>query len=108
MFAAALYPLLLGTLAPATPRFAPGLAIAAGAALALLVGAPRWSTCAATSPARPWPTSVFRLRRRTGGAQAQYSLARRHHPLGDVAAGLHAAAGGTGTKVSFKAANPGQ
>jgi hypothetical protein len=32
MFAAAVYPLLLGTLAPATPRFAPGLAIAAGAA----------------------------------------------------------------------------
>ena len=35
-------------------------------------------------------------RRRAGGAQAQDSLARRHHAPGDVAAGVHAAAGSAG------------
>ena len=35
-------------------------------------------------------------RRRTGGAQAEDSLARRHHPLGDVAAGVHATPGSIG------------
>jgi hypothetical protein len=54
MFAAAVYPLLLGTLTPASPRFAPWLAMSAGAALALLVGVSRvavhahsWSEVAA-------------------------------------------------------------
>jgi membrane-associated phospholipid phosphatase len=54
MFAAAVYPLLLGTLAPATPRVAPWLAMAAGATLAMLVGVSRvtlhahsWSEVAA-------------------------------------------------------------
>ncbi len=54
MFVAAVYPLLLGTLAPATPRVAPWLAMAAGVALALLVGVSRvtvhahsWSEVAA-------------------------------------------------------------
>jgi len=35
-------------------------------------------------------------RRRASGAQAQDPLARRHHPLGNVAAGVHAAAGCAG------------
>ena len=35
-------------------------------------------------------------RRRTGGAQAQDSLARRHHAPDHVAAGVHAAAGSAG------------
>ncbi len=35
-------------------------------------------------------------RRRAGGAEAQDSLARRHHAPGDIAAGVHAAAGGAG------------
>ena len=36
-------------------------------------------------------------RRRSGGAEGQDSLTRRHHALGDVAAGVHAAAGGAGS-----------
>ncbi len=43
MFAAAIYPLLLGSLAPSTPRFWRGLGVVAGAALALIVG---WSRLA--------------------------------------------------------------
>jgi hypothetical protein len=35
---------------------------------------------------------------RSGGAQAQAPLARRHHAPGDEPAGVHAAAGGTGDR----------
>ena len=35
-------------------------------------------------------------RRGAGGVQAQDAMARRHHPLGDVAAGVHSAAGCAG------------
>lgn len=38
----------------------------------------------------------FVQRRWTGGAQVLDSLARRRHESGDVAAGIHAAAGGVG------------
>jgi hypothetical protein len=38
-------------------------------------------------------------RRRAGGAQAQDPLARRHHAPGDVAAGVHAAAGRAGAQA---------
>jgi len=69
MFAAAVYPLLLGTLAPATPRCAPGLAIAAGAALALLVGVSR-----VTVHAHSWSEVAAGLS--LGGAVAMVSLMR--------------------------------
>ena len=41
MFAAAVYPLLLSTLAPRQPRYLPALALTLGALLALLIGASR-------------------------------------------------------------------
>ena len=41
MFAAAVYPLLLGTLAPRSPRSLPALALGLGALLALLIGMSR-------------------------------------------------------------------
>lgn len=69
MFAAAVYPLLLGTLAPATPRFAPWLAIAAGAALALLVGVSR-----VTVHAHSWSEVAAGLS--LGGAVVMVSLIR--------------------------------
>lgn len=71
MFAAAVYPLLLGTLAPATSRVAPWLAIAAGAALALLVGASR-----VTVHAHSWSEVVAGLT--LGGAVGVISLMRGH------------------------------
>jgi len=69
MFAAAVYPLLLGTLAPARPRCAPGLAIAAGAALALLVGVSR-----VTVQAHSWSEVAAGLM--LGGAVGVVSLMR--------------------------------
>lgn len=69
MFAAAVYPLLLGTLAPARPRFVPGLAIAAGAALALLVGVSR-----VTVQAHSWSEVAAGLT--LGGAVGMVSLMR--------------------------------
>ena len=71
MFAAAVYPLLLATLAPATPRVAPWLAMAAGAALALLVGVSR-----VTVHAHSWSEVVAGLT--LGGAVGAISLMRWH------------------------------
>ena len=48
-------------------------------------------------------------RGRAGGAQAQDAMARRHHALGDVAAGVDAAAGSTGDqRAPFARSCPGQ
>ncbi len=71
MFAAAVYPLLLATLAPATSRVAPWLAMAAGAALALLVGVSR-----VTVHAHSWSEVVAGLT--LGGAVSVISLMRGH------------------------------
>lgn len=71
MFAAAVYPLLLGTLAPATPRAAPWLAMAAGAALALLIGVSRVAV-----HAHSWSEVVAGLM--LGGAASAVSLMRGH------------------------------
>jgi len=61
----------------------------------------RWSNCADTSPAPYWPTNACKPTRRAGGgAQAQDPVSRRHHAPGDVAAGVHAAAGSAGTKAT--------
>jgi membrane-associated phospholipid phosphatase len=73
MFAAAVYPLLLRTLAPATPRFAPWLAISAGAALALLVGVSR-----VTVHAHSWSEVAAGLT--LGGAVGCISLMQGHLP----------------------------
>jgi hypothetical protein len=71
MFAAAVYPLLLGTLVPATLRVATWLAISAGAALAPLVGVSR-----VTVHAHSWSEVVAGLT--LGGAVGVISLMKGH------------------------------
>jgi membrane-associated phospholipid phosphatase len=69
MFAAAVYPLLLGALMPPAPRFAPWLAVSAGAALALLVGVSRVAV-----QAHSWSEVTAGLT--LGGAVSVIALAR--------------------------------
>ena len=59
---------------------------------------------AATSSARRWPTSACRATPRARCAEVEDTLARRLHAPGDVAAGVHAAAGSAFATVSIAAA----
>ncbi len=74
MFAAAVYPLLLGTLAPRSPRTLPMLAMALGALLALMIGVSRWVLQAHS-------VSEVVAGLALGGAVGAVAIGRVHLPL---------------------------
>ena len=60
----------------------------------------RWNYCAATSPARHWPTNACRPTPPRKWCSSSRSLARRDHAPCHVAAGVHAAPGSPGAQTS--------